>query len=57
MKQQQKKATPVPVKVSRSRVVRSIAGSTAIETGLSVKELEGKLKRKQGKFKDLPLAL
>ncbi len=37
-------------------IIRSVASSTAIETGQSIKELEATLKSKNSKFKNLPLA-
>lgn len=40
----------------KARIIRSIASSTAIETGQSIKALETILKSKNSKFKNLPLA-
>jgi len=43
-------------KTSRSRILRAVASSTAIETGQSIKELEAFLKAQKSKFKNLKLA-
>ncbi len=40
----------------RARIIRSIASSTAIETGQSIKSLETTLKSKSSKFQHLSLA-
>lgn len=49
--------TVVKVKLSKERVLRAVASSTAIETGESVQSIEAKLKAKSDKFKGLSLAL
>jgi len=43
-------------KVSKARILRAVASSTAIETGQSIKVLEDTLKSKNNKFKHLMLA-
>ena len=43
-------------KVTKKRIFRSVASSSAIETGLSIQEIELKLKNKQSKFSQLTLA-
>jgi len=40
----------------KARIIRSIASSTAIETGQSIKALETTLKSKNSKFQHLSLA-
>ena len=40
----------------KARIIRSIASSTAIETGQSTKALENTLKSKSSKFQHLSLA-
>lgn len=45
------------VKLSKERLLRAVASSTAIETGESVRKIEAKLKAKAGKAKGLSLAL
>ena len=40
----------------KARIIRSIASSTAIETGQSIKVLETTLKSKTSKFHNLTLA-
>ncbi len=40
----------------RSRIVRAVASSTAIETGQAINKIEAKLKEKKSKFKNLLLA-
>jgi hypothetical protein len=40
----------------KARIIRSVASSTAIETGQSIKTLEDTLKAKSNKFKHLNLA-
>jgi hypothetical protein len=42
--------------LSKSRIIRAIASSTAIETGQSIAEIELKLANKNSKFKSLKLA-
>ncbi len=42
--------------VSKARILRAVASSTAIETGQSIKVLEDTLKSKHNKFKHLMLA-
>jgi hypothetical protein len=44
-------------KISRDRIIRAVASSTAIETGEPIAVIEKKLRRKNGKFQDLTLAL
>ena len=41
---------------SRSSLLRSVASSTAIETGQDIKEIEATLKAKNSKFQHLKLA-
>ncbi|WP_181381693.1 hypothetical protein [Pseudomonas prosekii] len=43
-------------KLSPDALIRTIASSTAIETGQSVEEIERKLKNKNAKFAHLNLA-
>ncbi|MET1068549.1 MAG: hypothetical protein ABWY28_11135 [Pseudomonas prosekii] len=43
-------------KLSADALIRTIASSTAIETGQSVEEIERKLKNKSAKFAHLNLA-
>lgn len=45
-----------PVKVTKAMIHRSVASSTAIETGESVKSLEHKLKTGDTRFRNLTLA-
>ena len=40
----------------KARIIRSVASSTAIETGQSIKTLEATLKSKSSKFQHLSLA-
>jgi len=40
----------------KARIIRSVASSTAIETGQSIKALETTLKSKNSKFQHLSLA-
>ena len=40
----------------KNQIYRTVAGSTAIETGESIRELEKKLKNKESKFNWLTLA-
>ena len=49
-------ARHTPKKVSKARIYRAVASSTAIETGDSIKAIEQRLKAKTSKFKDLDLA-
>lgn len=42
--------------VSRDRIIRAVASSTAIETGESVAVLEAKLRANNSKFKHVTLA-
>ena len=42
--------------VSKARILRAVASSTAIETGQSTKVLEDSLKSKRSKFQHLTLA-
>jgi hypothetical protein len=42
--------------VSRERIIRAVASSTAIETGESIAELEEKLRANNSKFKHIKLA-
>lgn len=44
------------VKVSKKAIHRSVASSTAIETGKSIEELERILREKKSKFRHIPLA-
>jgi hypothetical protein len=44
------------LKVSKAKIIRAVASSTAIETGRPVSEIEAKLKTKSGKFRELTLA-
>lgn len=43
-------------KVSKQRILRSVASSSAIEVGLSTREIELRLKSKENKFNQLNLA-
>ncbi|MGB5446745.1 MAG: hypothetical protein WBM99_14710 [Psychromonas sp.] len=43
-------------KVTKKCLFRTVASSTAIETGSSVSEIEAKLKDKKSKFHNLSLA-
>lgn len=45
------------VKVEKSKLIRAVASSSAIETGTATQVIEAKLKSKSGKFKHLSLAL
>lgn len=45
-----------PVKISRDKIRRSVASSSAIETGESSKIIEARLKSGQRKFASLTLA-
>jgi hypothetical protein len=45
------------IKVKKSQLYRSVASSSAIETGQSVKIIERKLKSQKSKFSDLALAV
>ncbi|GGX41888.1 hypothetical protein [Saccharospirillum salsuginis] len=49
-------ARHTPKKVSKDRIYRAVASSTAIETGGSIKAIEQRLKANLSKFKDLKLA-
>ncbi len=42
--------------VSRKKLIRIVASSTAIETGESIKLIEARLKTGRTRFKDLKLA-
>lgn len=42
--------------VSKARILRAVASSSAIETGISTLAIEKKLKSKSGKFSHLTLA-
>lgn len=44
-------------KVSRARIVRAVASSSAIEIGKNVKVIEAKLKARHPKYSGLQLAL
>jgi len=44
------------IKASRSRIVRAVASSTAIETGQTIQKLEAILKAKKSKYQRLLLA-
>jgi hypothetical protein len=44
-------------KVSKARIVRAVASSSAIEIGKNVKAIEAKLKARHPKYADLQLAL
>lgn len=44
------------IKASRSRIVRAVASSTAIETGQSIQKLEAILIAKKSKYQHLSLA-
>lgn len=51
------KSQSTPVKpVSRTRLLRAVASSTAIETGQPIKSLETLLKSGKSKFQHLKLA-
>jgi len=50
------KTKTTATKVSRSRILRAVASSTAIETGQSIQKLETLLKSKKSKFERLTLA-
>jgi len=43
-------------KTIQSRIVRTVASSTAIETGQTIQKLEAMLKAKKSKFQHLSLA-
>lgn len=43
-------------RITKSMIYRSVASSTAIETGIAVSEIERKLKKSQSKFSYLALA-
>ena len=43
-------------KVSKQRIYRAVASSSAIETGKCIKATEARLKARKGKFKHLELA-
>ena len=43
-------------KITKQKILRSVASSSAIEVGLSTQDIELKLKNKQGKYSHLPLA-
>jgi hypothetical protein len=43
-------------RVTRESIRRSVASSTAIETGESIQELESRLRRKSGKYQHVELA-
>lgn len=45
-----------PKKITKKMLYRSVASSTAIETGESVKSIERKLKENRAKYRDLSLA-
>jgi len=45
------------LKVKKAQLYRSVASSTAIETGQSVKVIERKLKSQNNKFSELALAV
>ncbi|SFD14562.1 hypothetical protein SAMN05660831_00855 [Thiohalospira halophila DSM 15071] len=40
----------------RDRIIRTVATSTAIETGESTRKIEERLRSRKGRFKDLTLA-
>ncbi|WP_195744285.1 hypothetical protein [Vibrio parahaemolyticus] len=44
-------------KVTKAMILRSVASSTAIETGKSVKSIESKLKSDKRKYDSLSLAV
>ncbi|XOV79844.1 MAG: hypothetical protein ACFHVJ_02540 [Aestuariibacter sp.] len=46
-----------PKKITRKTLFRSVASSTAIETGESVESIERKLKRNRNKYRELALAV
>ncbi len=50
------KAKSISQTTSRSRILRAVASSTAIETGQPVKKIEAILKAKKSKFQGLMLA-
>lgn len=43
-------------RITKSMIYRSVASSTAIETGIAVSEIERKLKNSRSKFSYLALA-
>lgn len=45
-----------PPKISKARIVRAVASSSAIETGKPVKAIEAKLKARKTHYKDLHLS-
>lgn len=47
---------PANTPVSREKIIRAVASSTAIETGESVAVLEAKLRANNSKFKHITLA-
>lgn len=47
---------PCPKPLSKARIIRAIASSTAIETGKPIAELETKLNSQNSRFKSLKLA-
>lgn len=46
-----------PSKTTKAQLVRSVASSSAIETGKTVQAIEAKLKAKKSKYTHLQLAL
>lgn len=42
--------------ISKARIMRAVASSTAIETGQKIKKIEATLKSKKSKFMNLELA-
>lgn len=52
-----KKRQITTVKLSKEKLLRAVASSTAIETGKSVQSIEAKLKARSNKLKGLSLAL
>lgn len=44
-------------KISKARIIRSVASSSAIETGTPIKTIEAKLKTRSAKYAHLQLSL
>ncbi|MCL4409600.1 MAG: hypothetical protein M1356_04680 [Gammaproteobacteria bacterium] len=52
-----RKPSHQPIKVSRSRIIRSVASSSAIETGEKIELIENRLKSSSHTAKKVTLAL
>ena len=51
-----KDSTRYAMPTRRDRIIRTVATSTAIETGEPVRKIEERLRSRKGRFKDLTLA-